>query len=230
MVSNNSVILLAKSEIKPIILQYIATLPTGKAHKFSKISQSLITKPTQLNETTNPQNNALLLFDTITYTPNHGIKSIYQAKLMQRIISQILTKIVREKLSLTYSPYVSVEDQPIGQPFTGTIISLTTKVEDAQQTQRVVNNIIKNLLNKGITQKQLNEQKKSVQTYITSTLGELSNKEEFLHRDHLFGYTLGSTEDVSEILDDISIDDMNHFIQAYLDPQKTLTAINLPKK
>jgi len=217
------------AKIKPLILHYIASLPTGRLHKFAETPQSLISKPTQLKKAINPQNTAIVLWNIVTNTPNKGIKPVYQAKLLQRILSKKLTQIVREKLSLTYSPYVSVYDQPPGLAFTNTMINLTTKVKDVQKTQLIVDDIIDNLLNIGITQQQLDEQKKSVKMNISTLLGESSNKEEFLHRDHLFGYTLGSTEDTSRILDDITVEDMNQFIKVYLAPQKTLRAVNLPE-
>ncbi|MHA2939208.1 M16 family metallopeptidase [Vibrio sp. RC27] len=217
-------------QLKPVILQYIANLPTGKLHAFNKASQSLIGTASDLNDATNQEDNALVLLYAVTDTPNQSIKAPYEAELMQRIISQTITKIVREQLSLTYSPYVQVIDQPAGNDYTQVIIRLITKVEDAKQTQQVVDEIVNNLLNDGITEEQLSENKKNMKLDLVSSMGDSSNREWFLHRDHLFGYPLGSTEDASLILDSISIEEMKSSIRAYLAPQKTLRAINLPQK
>lgn len=118
----------AIEQLKPVIFQYIATLPSGKQHTFSSTPQSLIQQVNQLNETTNPQDNAIVTLLAVTDTANQSIKEIYQADLMQRIISQTMTKVVREKLSLTYSPYVMVTDQQAGLASTLVFIQMITKV------------------------------------------------------------------------------------------------------
>ena len=217
------------AQLKPLILQYVASLPKGKNNTFDHPTQSLITKTTMLNETSYPQDNGQVLFYTVTDTPNQGIKQVYQAELMQAIISKTLTKIVREQLSLTYSPYVMVRDQAAGQAFTQVMIELITKVEDVEQTQQVVDSIISDLLTNGITEAQLNENKKTITQDLAYSLNESPNKQWLLHRDHLFNYALGSTEDALAIFDSISVADMNQFIRTYLDPTKTLRFINTPQ-
>ena len=218
------------AQLKPVILQYIASLPTGKEHKFSRTPQSLIMQASELNETTNPQDNALVLFYAVTDTPNQSIKDVYQAVLMERIIDQALIKIVREQLSLTYSPYVMVTDQQPGLAFTVVVIKVITKVKDAKLTRQAVDKIVNNFLENGITQEQLSDHKKSLKLDMATELKASPDRQWLLHEDHLFGYELGSTENVSSILDSISIDDMNRFFQVYLAPQKTLRIINVPEK
>ena len=218
------------TELKPFILKYIANLATGKLHEFSDMKQSLIKQAKKINDTTNPQDNGLVLFYTVTDTPNKNIKEVYQAELMRRIIDQTLLKIVREKLSLTYSPSVWVESQPAGMTFTTVLIKVITKIEDVNKTQQVVNRIVNDFLDKGITEDQLIEHKNALNKDFAAVLKTSSGKEPLLHRDHLFGYTLGSTENRAAILDSISISDMNRFIKEYLDPQKTVQITNIPKK
>lgn len=216
-------------QLKPVILKYIAVLPSGKQHKFSRTPQSLIKQASQLNETTNPQDNAIVALLAVTDTPNKSIKDIYQADLMQRIISQTLTQIVREKLSLTYSPYVMVTDQQAGLAATVSLIQMITKVEDAKKTQQVVSRIVNDFIENGITPEQLADHKKGLQQSMASALKTSTDRQWLLHRDHLLGFELSSTDDASAIIDSISIEDMNLFIKAYLNPKKTLQMINLPE-
>ncbi|SGZ08780.1 Zinc protease [Moritella viscosa] len=218
------------AQLKPLILQYVATLPKGKNNTFNHPTQSLIAKATELNETTNPQNNGQVLFYTVTDTPNQSIKAVYQAELMQAMISQTLTKIVREQLSLTYSPSVRVRDQAAGLAFTEVMIELMTKVEDIETTQQVVDDIIDDLLTNGITQAQLDENKKIIAQDLAYSLTESPSKQWLLHRDHLFNYALGSTENAPAIFNSISVADMNQFIRVYLDPSKTLRLTNRPQQ
>ncbi|KXO09285.1 Protease precursor [Moritella sp. JT01] len=218
------------AQLKPIILQYVATLPKGEKNTFDHPAQSLIAKPADLDETTNPQNNGQVLFYTVTNTPNQSIKAVYQAELMQAMISQTLTKIVREQLSLTYSPSVRVRDQAAGLAFTEVMIELITKVEDIETTQQVVDDIIDDLLTNGITQAQLDENKKIIAQDLAYSLNESPSKQWLLHRDHLFNYALGSTENAPAIFNSISVADMNQFIRVYLDPSKTLRLTNRPQQ
>jgi len=218
------------AQLKPLILRYVATLPKGKNNTFDHPTQSLIAKPIDLDETTNPQNNGQVLFYTVTDTPNQSIKAVYQAELMQAMISQTLTKIVREQLSLTYSPSVRVIDQAAGLAFTEVIIELITKVEDIETTQQVVDGIIDDLLTNGITQAQLDENKKIIAQDLAYSLTESPSKQWLLHRDHLFNYALGSTENAPTIFNSISVADMNQFIRVYLDPNKTLRLTNRPQQ
>tara|TARA_R110001583_G_scaffold7720_10_gene37991 strand:+ start:13336 stop:16131 length:2796 start_codon:yes stop_codon:yes gene_type:complete len=216
--------------IKPIILHYIASLPGGEQHQFSSAPQSIIKQASNINAKTNPQDNALVQLTIITDTPNQGIKDIYQAALMERIISQEMTKTVREQLSLTYTPHVLVEDQRAGLAATGVLIQMLTKVEDAKKTQQVVSTIVNDFIKNGITSVQLIDHKKAVQQTMDSWLKTSETRQELLHRDHLLGFELGSTENAAAIINSISIEDMNRFMKAYLNPQKTLQFINLPEK
>ncbi|MFT7681078.1 MAG: zinc protease [Moritella dasanensis] len=218
------------AQLKPLILQYVATLPRGKESQFDHPVQSLITQASGINETTYPQDNGQVLFYTVTDTPNPSIKAVYQAELMQAMLSQTLTKIVREQLSLTYSPYVMVRDQAAGQAFTEVMIELITKVEDIETTQQVVDDIIAGLLTNGITQAQLDENKKIIALDLASSLTDPASKQWLLHRDHLFNYPLGSTEDAAAIFASISVTDMNQFIRVYLDPSKTMRLTNRPQQ
>lgn len=217
------------AQLKPLILQYVATLPKGKESNFDHPVQSLITHASGINETTYPQDNGQVLVYTVTDNPNLSIKAVYQAELMQTMLRQTLTKIVREQLSLTYSPYVMVRDQAAGQAFTEVMIELITKVEDIETTQQVVDDIIAGLLTNGITQAQLNENKKIVAQDLASSLNDPASKQWLLHRDHLFNYPLGSTEDAATIFASISVADMNQFIRVYLDPSKTMRLTNRPQ-
>lgn len=216
-------------QIKPLIMQYIANLPSGKRHQFSPAPQSLLQQTNRINDKTNPQNNGVVLSFSVTDSPNQGIKSVYQAELMQRIISQTLDKIVREELSLTYSPQVVVDSQFPGMAYTFVMIKVVTKVKDLASTQLALERIVNDFLQNGITEAQLAQHKKAMQKMFKSKVKASTDREWFLHRDHLFGYTLGSTQDSAAILEDISVDNMNHFIRRYLDPQKTVHFTNIPQ-
>ena len=215
-------------EMKALVLQYVATLEGGEPHQFNHQPQALIQQATQLNESSNPQNNAIVQFFSITNTPNKSIKEVYQADLMRRIITQTLNQEIREKLSLTYSPYVSVSDQQSGLNFTEVFIHMITKVEDAQKTQQVVASILDNFSNNGITNDQLIDHQRGLTQGMLSNLHKSSDRQWFLHRDHLQGFELDSTVNAEAIVNDISLQDMNKFMKTYLDPTKTLQFINIP--
>ncbi|WP_033298646.1 M16 family metallopeptidase [Psychromonas ossibalaenae] len=217
-------------DLKTDILQYIATLPAGEMHKFNQNTQSIIKHASSLNETTNPQDNAEVLLFSITDTPNKNIKEVYQADILQRIISQKLTKIIREELSLTYSPYVMVADQKPGMAFTEVIISVVSKVEDAQQAQTEIRQIVADFINYGISEEQLADHKKGLINGMSSVLKTADDRQWFLQRDHLYGFELSSTEKAQSIIEEITLKDMNSFLRTYLAPQHTLQFINIPDK
>ncbi|WP_037027616.1 M16 family metallopeptidase [Psychromonas aquimarina] len=217
-------------DLKAGILQYIAALPSGEMHKFNHNRQSIIKHASSLNENTNPQDNAEVLLFSITDTPNKNIKEIYQADLLQRIISRKLTKIIREELSLTYSPYVMVADQKPGMAFTEVMISVVAKVEDAQQTQTEIRQIITDFINNGISEEQLADHKKGLLNGMSSVLKTADDRQWFLQRDHLYGFELSSTEKAQSIIEAITLTDMNAFLRTYLAPQHTLQFINIPDK
>ncbi|WP_022940550.1 M16 family metallopeptidase [Psychromonas hadalis] len=216
-------------EMKTLIVQYIAPLQGGKLHQFNQQPQPLIQQATKINETTNPQDNAIVSFGTVTDNKNHSIKEVYQADLMRRIITQTLNKEIREKLSLTYTPSVYVADQQAGNNFTEVFIQMVTKVEDAQQTQQVVSEIINDFVSKGITNEQLTDHQRGLTQGMLSNLHKSTDRQWLLHRDHLQGFELDSTENAEAIVSSISLADMNQFIKIYLDPTKTVQMINIPK-
>ena len=216
-------------EIKVLILQYIAPLKGGKSHQFDQHPQPLIHQATQLNEATNPQDNAIVTFTTITDNKNKSIKEVYQADLMQRIVIQTLYKEVREKLSLTYSPEVYIASQLSGDAFTEVFIKVTTKTEDAKKTQQVIKRILNDFITKGITKKQLLDHQLGLTKSMQFNLNESTDRQWFLHQDHLQGYELGSTENAETIVNSISLGDMNLFMKIYLDPSKTVQMINSPQ-
>ena len=216
-------------EMKTLILQYIAPLQGGKLHQFNQHPQSLIHQATQLNEATNPQDNAIVTFTTLTDNKNRSIKEVYQADLMQRIVTQTLYKEVREKLSLTYSPEVYIASQQSGDAFTEVFIKVVTKTEDAQKTQQVIKRILNDFITKGITKKQLIDHQLGLTKSMLLNLNESTDRQWFLHRDHLQGYELGSTENAETIVNSISLEDMNLFMKTYLDPSKTVQMINTPQ-
>ncbi|MCP4322758.1 MAG: insulinase family protein [Psychromonas sp.] len=218
------------NEMKALVLQYIAPLEGGELHQFNQQPQKLIQQATKLNEFTNPQNNAIVSFGTVTDNKNQSIKEVYQADLMRRIVTQTLNREIREKLSLTYSPYVYVADQQAGNNFTEVFIQMVTKVEDAQKTQKVMNEIINNFINSGITSKQLDDHQLGLTQGMLSNLLKSTDRQWYLHRDHLQGYELDSTVNAEEIVNSISLEEMNQFIKTYLDPNKTVQVINQPQK
>ncbi len=217
-------------EMKNLVLQYIAPLQGGKLHQFDQKPQKLIQQATKINEFTNPQDNAIVTFGAVTDNKNQSIKEVYQADLMRRIVTQTLNQQVREKLSLTYSPYVYVADQQAGNHFTEVFIQMVTKVEDAQKTQQVIADIMNDFVTKGITNEQLVDHQLGLTKGMLSNLYKSTDRQWFLHRDHLLGFELDSTENAQTIVNSISLEDMNQFFKTYLDPTKTVQMINLPQK
>lgn len=217
-------------EMKNLILQYIAPLQGGKLHQFDQTPQKLIQQATKINEFTNPQDNAIVTFATVTDNKNQSIKEVYQGDLMRRIVTQTLNKEVREKLSLTYSPNVYVADQQAGNHFTEVFIQMVTKVEDAQKTQQVISDIMNDFITKGITSEQLVDHQLGLTKGMLSNLHKSTDRQWSLHRDHLLGFELDSTENAQTIVNSISLEDMNQFFKTYLDPTKTVQMINLPQK
>ena len=217
-------------EMQTLVLQYIATLKGGKLHQFNERPMALIEKATKLNAETNPQDNALVSLIAVTDNKNQSIKEVYQGDLMRRILTQTLTQVVREKLSLTYSPIVSVSDQPEGNHNTEVFIQMVTKVEDAQKTQQVVSDIVNNFITNGISEEQLADHQLGLTKGMLSNLHKSTDRQWLLHRDHLQGYELDSTENAKAIVDSITLEDMNQFFKTYLDPNKTLQIINIPEK
>ena len=218
------------SEMRALILKYIAPLHRGEQHQFSQQPQALIQQAVKFDEFTNPQNNAIVTLGVVTDNKNQGIKEIYQADLLRRLLTQTLNKEIREKLSLTYSPSVYIADQPPGHSFTEVFIQVVTKVEDAQKTQQVLSEIINNLIQKGITNEQFKDHQLGLTKGMLSNLHKSTDRQRFLHRDHLYGYELDSTVNAQEIVDSISVADMNLFIKTYLDPTKMMQMINRPKQ
>ncbi|PKF60530.1 insulinase family protein [Psychromonas sp. psych-6C06] len=215
--------------MKTLVLQYVATLAGGELHTFDTTPQSLIQQASTINETTNPQDNASVSFISITNNPNKDIKAVYQADLMRRIITQTLNRVIREEFSLTYSPYVAVYDQQTGNAFTQVIIQATTKTDDAQKTQHLIEGIINDFITDGITPEQLADHQRGLIQGMLSNLNKSTDRQWLLHRDHLQGFELDSTTNAKEIVHNISLTDMNQFIKEYLDPSKTVKIINQPK-
>lgn len=217
-------------EVKPLIKSYIGSLPSGKRQKYAQSDKPFITKNTVLTVYANPYSRANLTFFYIFNKSDRTIDEIYAADLISRILRQRLMDIVREKLSLTYSPMGGCISKSPGYPYAGCNISLTIEPENIDKAKKSVESLVAKLVHEGVSDKELVQNKLGLVQDIKNVMKSAKDSSFYFQKYSLLGFSIDSISRPDEVIDRIDTEYINKLLKTYFNKQQSLIFINLPEK
>ncbi|OAN18540.1 hypothetical protein A3K86_06535 [Photobacterium jeanii] len=223
---------IAPQEITTLLRQYIANIPLTESFKqplpvveLNPESQAL-TLPVS-NEAsvgyivvmTNPISTNLAMTAT----------DVMANDMLQRIIDQRAFEILREKHSLTYSPFVMV-DVPDSGLFSAVMITLNIDAADLDKSKAAVTELIQNIRQQEITQQERDSVAKQLASALKPMATNGAETVHFMGRYLMHGYDVNAVKDPQAFIDKVTPELLNQQIKQVMGEQSYTTKLTvLPK-
>lgn len=201
------------SEASASVQEVLSSLEKGELEElpyfnvYPKIQEEIIRKKTQ---------QAYIYFGS-AYNMKTGDKDYYKARVATFVLGSSgfgsrLMEEIRVKKGLAYSAYASVHVNRSNSYFSG---YLQTKLESQDEARKCVNEVIKNFVEKGVTQEELDHAKKFLLGSEPLRVETLSQRLSRTFMDYYKGAPLNNSALELEKIEALELEDLNAYIKKH---------------
>ncbi|MEZ8879871.1 M16 family metallopeptidase [Vibrio lentus] len=203
------------SELKPLVQQYLASIPLEKAEVPDfKVAYKQPTE-SRIDLAINNVNSAEYVLRVIS-EPSIEVKvsakDVFMEDLLQRLLAARLDTYIREELSLDYSPYTysaSADSELSGEWVIGAMVA----PENVDQVEVAIDKVIADLL-QGVSEKEMRAVVKQFEADFTPLEKSSIDQAWYVSRYLLHGYGIEALSQVERVARSVSVEEMNALVQS----------------
>ena len=203
------------SELKPLVQQYLASIPLEKAEVPDfKVAYKQPTE-SRIDLAINNVNSAEYVLRVIS-EPSIEVKisakDVFMEDLLQRLLAARLDTYIREELSLDYSPYTysaSADSELSGEWVIGAMVA----PENVDQVEVAIDKVIADLL-QGVSEKEMRAIVKQFEADFTPLEKSSIDQAWYVSRYLLHGYGIEALSQVERVARSVSVEEMNALVQS----------------
>ncbi|MFZ3406349.1 M16 family metallopeptidase [Vibrio chagasii] len=203
------------SELKPLVQQYLASIPLDKAEvpdfkvAYKQPSES------RLDLAINNVNSAEYILRVISVPSvevKMSAKDVFMEDLLQRLLATRLDTYIREELSLDYSPYTyaTLRDS---EPSYEWVIGAMIAPENVDQVEVAIDKVIADLL-QGVSEKEMHAVVKQFEADFTPLEESSIDQAWYVSRYLLHDYGVKALSQVERVARSVSVEEMNALVQS----------------
>ncbi|MEZ9071192.1 M16 family metallopeptidase [Vibrio splendidus] len=206
------------SELKPLVRQYLASIPLEKADVPDFNVAYKHPSKARIDLAVNTTNSTEYMLRVIAEPSAHTgmvrgqtAKDVFMEDMLQRVLATRLDAYIREDLSLDYSPYayyVSQDGETSHDWFIGAMID----PKNADQIEVAIDKVVADLL-KGVSQDEVRVAGKQLEADFTPLDTIVVDQAWFVSRYLLHDYGVEALFNVKATVNSISREDMNQLVQ-----------------
>ncbi|MEL0607395.1 M16 family metallopeptidase [Vibrio echinoideorum] len=204
------------SELKPLVEQYLASIPLEKAEvpdfkvAYKQPSESRI--DLAINNVNSAEYVLRVISEPATET-DQGVtaKDIFTESLLERLLATRLDAYIREELSLDYSPYAysASADRELSHEW---VIGAMIAPENVDKVEVAIDKVIADLL-QGVSEEEMRAVVKQFEADFTPLEMSSIDQAWYLSRYLLHGYDIEALSQVERVARSITEEDMNQLVQ-----------------
>ncbi|MFA0654676.1 M16 family metallopeptidase [Vibrio sp. 10N.222.49.C12] len=206
------------SELKPLVRQYLASIPLEKAVVPDFNVAYKHPSKARIDLSVNTANSTEYMLRVIAEPSEYtGIvrgqtaKDIFMEDMLQRVLATRLDAYIREDLSLDYSPYAYYASQD-GDTSHDWFIGAMIDPKNADKIEIAIDNVIEDLL-KGVSNDEIRAAGKQLEADFTPLDTSVVDQAWFVSRYLLHDYGVEALFNVRATVNSISREDMNQLVQ-----------------
>ncbi len=204
------------SELKPLVEQYLASIPLEKADvpdfkvAYKQPSESRI--DLAINNVNSAEYVLRVISEPTTET-DQGVtaKDIFTENLLERLLATRLDAYIREELSLDYSPY-TYSASADGELSHEWVIGAMIAPENVDKVEVAIDKVIADLL-QGVSEEEMRAVVKQFEADFTPLEMSSIDQAWYLSRYLLHGYDIEALSQVERVARSITAEDMNQLVQ-----------------
>ncbi|MGF1816560.1 M16 family metallopeptidase, partial [Vibrio splendidus] len=204
------------SELKPLVEQYLASIPLEKAEvpdfkvAYKQPSESRI--DLAINNVNSAEYVLRVISEPATET-DQGVtaKDIFTESLLERLLATRLDAYIREELSLDYSPYAysASADRELSHEW---VIGAMIAPENVDKVEVAIDKVIADLL-QGVSEEEIRSVVKQFEADFTPLEMSSIDQAWYLSRYLLHGYDIEALSQVKRVARSITAEDMDQLVQ-----------------
>ncbi|NOH95947.1 M16 family metallopeptidase [Vibrio sp. 99-70-13A1] len=195
-------------EIKPLVRQYIASLPlesTGTSDFTVAYQEDAVSR---VEANVNTEDSSQYFLRVVSDRHAHqSAKDVFMDDMLQRILSRRLTSYVREELSLDYAPYAVAAAQD-SAPSNDWFLGAQTAPENTDQIEEAIDKVIADILT-GISEEETKVAAKQLVVDLNPMKDNPTQQAWFIARYLIHGYGVNALMDIQGMAYSISSEDMS---------------------
>ncbi|MDH4945405.1 pitrilysin family protein [Sulfurimonas sp. C5] len=200
-------------DVKKQMGKVLQALPKGKAEKLPHFDTSAKSKELELDKETQQ---AYIYFGS-PYNMAVSDEDYYKARVATFILGtggfgSRLMEEIRVKRGLAYSAYARVEVTKSRSYLTG---YLQTKLESSDEAKKVVQEVFKDFVTKGVTEDELEQTKKFLLGSEPLRVETMSQRLNRTFQEYYKGFALNHSQEELEKISALKLDDLNEFIKKH---------------
>ncbi|ARP40984.1 M16 family metallopeptidase [Vibrio syngnathi] len=198
------------SEIKPLLRQYVASLPLEAVESPDYEVAYKTDSEERIDVSINNEDSSQYLLRIISQQArDKTAKDVFMDDMLQRVLSSRLTAYVREELGLDYAPYVysvAQDSEPSYDWFVGSL----TAPENLDQVEQAIDKVIAEAV-KGISEDETRTAAKQLMADLTPLQYKPTQQAWFISRYIIHDYGVEALFDLQGTTDSISSEDMTEY-------------------
>ncbi|PMG37132.1 peptidase M16 [Vibrio splendidus] len=206
------------SELKPLVRQYLASIPLEKADVPDFNVAYKHPSKARIDLAVNTTNSTEYMLRVIAEPSAHTgmvrgqtAKDVFMEDMLQRVLATRLDAYIREDLSLDYSPYAYYASQD-GETSHDWFIGAMIDPKNADQIEVAIDKVVADLL-KGVSQDEVRVAGKQLEADFTPLDTIVVDQAWFVSRYLLHDYGVEALFNVKATVNSISREDMNQLVQ-----------------
>ncbi|CDT51765.1 zinc protease [Vibrio coralliirubri] len=200
------------AEIKPLVRQYVASLPLEVAVSPDyQVAYSTDSKERMDISVNNEDSSQYLLRVISQQARDKTAKDVFMDDMLQRVLSSRLTAYVREELGLDYAPYVYSVAQD-SEPSYDWLIGSLTAPENSDKIEQAIDKVIVEAA-KGISEDETRTAAKQLLADLTPLKYKPTEQAWFISRYLIHDYGFEALFDLQGTVDSISSKDMTEYAE-----------------
>lgn len=198
------------SELKPLIRQYVASLPLESAampnYQVAYDQQA----QQRIDVSLNNEDSSQYVLRTISNSVHERTaKTVFMDDMLQRVLSRRLNAYVREELSLDYAPYVYSVSQD-SEPNSDWLIGSQIAPENAAKIEQAIDHVMDEAT-KGISEEETRTAAKQLVADLEPLAVKPTQQAWFISRYLIHGYGVQALLDVQATADSITSQDLSDY-------------------
>ncbi|MEZ8805419.1 M16 family metallopeptidase [Vibrio atlanticus] len=198
------------SEIKPLVRQYVASLPLEAVESPNYEVAYKTDSEERIDVSINNEDSSQYLLRVISQQArDKTAKDVFMDDMLQRVLSSRLTAYVREELGLDYAPYVYSVAQD-SEPSYDWLVGSLTAPENLDQVEQAIDKVIAEAV-KGISEDETRTAAKQLVADLTPLQYKPTQQAWFISRYLIHDYGVEALFDLQGTTDSISSKDMTEY-------------------
>ena len=203
------------SELKPLVQQYLASIPLDKAEVPDFKVAYKQTSESRLDLAINNVNSTEYILRVISVPSvevKMSAKDVFMEDLLQRLLATRLDTYIREELSLDYSPYTyaTLRDS---EPSYEWVIGAMVAPENVDQVEVAIDKVIADLL-QGVSEKEMHAVVKQFESDFTPLEESRIDQAWYVSRYLLHDYGVEALSQVERVARSVSVEEMDALVQS----------------